>query len=320
MKLLITGGAGFIGSNFIHYWHEKYPADSIVNIDKLTYAGNLNNLKGVAEEKNYRFVRSDICDQNETLDKAIKNCDVIVHFAAETHVDRSLNSADEFLRTNIFGTYNLLCYAKKYNKRFHHISTDEVFGSLDLESKEKFNEQTPYSPRNPYSASKASSDHIVQSFFHTHQLPITISNCSNNFGPYQNSEKFIPKAITNLINGQKVPVYGRGVNVRDWLHVEDHCRAIDLIIQKGRIGETYCVGGLTEDISNIDVIKIVLEEMNLKDDMIEFVTDRPGHDLKYAVDWTKINRELGYQPTFDFSTHLKTTIQWYLNNQWWWQN
>ncbi|MEK7522762.1 MAG: dTDP-glucose 4,6-dehydratase, partial [Patescibacteria group bacterium] len=290
MKLLVTGGAGFIGSNFILYWLKKYPQDKIINLDKLTYAGNLENLKAVEKNPNYKFVQGDICNQ-ELINQVTHNIDIIVHFAAESHVDRSILDPAPFIKTNIEGTYVLLeAVLKNKVKRFHHISTDEVFGALELNSKEKFNDNTPYNPHSPYSASKASSDHLVRSYHTTYNLPITISNCSNNFGPYQFPEKLIPLAITNLIEGRKVPVYGDGLYVRDWLYVEDHCKAIDLILQKGKIGETYLIGGLTEDVSNIDIIKKILKIMGKEESQIEFVKDRPGHDRRYAIDWSKINK------------------------------
>lgn len=321
MNLLVTGGAGFIGSNFILYWLKKYPQDKIINLDKLTYAGNLENLKSVESNKNYHFIKGDIIDF-KLVNEIIKEyqVDTIVHFAAESHVDRSILDPLPFVRTNVEGTYVLLEAALKNKiKRFHHISTDEVFGSLELGTKEKFNEKTPYNPRSPYSASKAASDHLVRAYFYTYNLPITISNCSNNYGPYQFPEKLIPLAITNLIEGKKVPVYGDGLYVRDWLYVEDHCRAIDLILHKGKVGETYFIGGLTEDISNIDLIKKILELMNKDESNIEFVKDRPGHDRRYAIDWSKINQELGWRPEVDLDTGLKITVNWYLKNQDWWK-
>ncbi len=319
MKLLVTGGAGFIGSNFILYWLKKYPQDKIINLDKLTYAGNLENLKSVENNPNYQFIKGDICDKNFVFE-ITKNIDVIVHFAAESHVDRSILDPSPFVKTNVEGTYVLLEAALK-NKvfRFHHISTDEVFGALPLNSKEKFNEKTNYNPRSPYSASKAASDHLVRAYHITYNLPTTISNCSNNFGPYQFPEKFIPLAITNILEGKKIPIYGDGLYVRDWLYVEDHCRAIDLIIHKGKIGETYFIGGLTEDISNLEVVKKIIKFMNKDETVIEFVKDRPGHDRRYAIDWSKIKNELGWQPEFDFDTYLKKTIDWYKNNENWWK-
>ncbi|MGB9707405.1 MAG: dTDP-glucose 4,6-dehydratase [Microgenomates group bacterium] len=319
MILLVTGGAGFIGSNFILYWLKKYPQDKVINLDKLTYAGNLENLKSVEKNPNYKFVCGDICD-SKLVNSLIRGVDVIVHFAAESHVDRSILEPAPFIKTNIEGTYVLLQAALKNKvKRFHHISTDEVFGALDLKSKEKFNEKTPYNPRSPYSASKAASDHLVRAYFYTYNLPVTISNCSNNYGPYQFPEKLIPLAITNIIEGKKIPVYGDGLYVRDWLYVEDHCRAIDLILHKGKIGETYFIGGLNKDISNLDLIKKILKLMNKDESYIEFVKDRPGHDRKYAVDWSKINRELGWRPEVDLNRGLKITIEWYLKNQNWWR-
>lgn len=321
MNILVTGGAGFIGSNFILYWLKKYPEDKIVNLDKLTYAGNLENLKSVEKNKNYQFVKGDIIDF-KLVDKIIKDYQIetIVHFAAESHVDRSILDPAPFIKTNVEGTYVLLEAALKNKlKRFHHISTDEVFGALPLGTKEKFNEKTPYNPRSPYSASKAASDHLVRAYYITYGLPITLSNCSNNYGPYHFPEKLIPLAITNIIEDKKVPVYGDGLYVRDWLYVEDHCRAIDLILRKGKIGETYFIGGLTEDISNLEIIKKILKIMGKDEGYIEFVKDRPGHDRRYAIDWTKINKELGWKPEVDLDTGLKLTINWYLKNQDWWK-
>ena len=321
MKLLVTGGAGFIGSNFILYWLKKYPNDKIVNLDKLTYAGNLENLRSIEKNLNYVFVHEDICNSqfvNSLIEKY--QIDTIVHFAAESHVDRSILDPAPFIKTNIEGTYVLLEAALKNKvKRFHHISSDEVFGALALGTKEKFNEQTNYNPRSPYSASKAASDHLVRAYHTTYNLPITISNCSNNFGQYQFPEKLIPLAITNIIKGKKVPVYGDGLYVRDWLYVEDHCSAIDLILQKGKIGKTYLIGGLTEDISNIEIIKKILKIMNEDESQIEFVKDRPGHDRRYAIDWSTINKELGWKPENNFDEYLKLTIDWYKNNQDWWK-
>ena len=318
MKLLITGGAGFIGSNFIRYWLNKYPLDTIVNLDALTYAGNLENLKEIEENKNYKFIKGDICDAG-LVNKLVKGIDLIAHFAAETHVDRSVMGSSDFVRTNIKGTMVLLDAAKNNgNIRFHHVSTDEVFGSLDSNDS-AFNERTPYAPRNPYSASKAASDHLVRAYFHTHKLPITISNCSNNFGPYQFPEKFFPLFITNLIEGKKVPVYGEGKNIRDWIYVDDHNAGVDAIIKKGKIGETYCLGGETE-LQNIDITKKILELMGKSGEMIEYVKDRPGHDFRYAMDITKAKNELGWEPEVSFEDGLKKTIEWYKNNEEWWRN
>lgn len=319
MKLLITGGAGFIGSNFVHYWLKNHPEDTIVNFDKLTYAGNLDNLKDIDNNPQYSFVQGDICDQS-LVDKTIQGVDVVVHFAAETHVDRSIQDPMPFVKTNFEGTARLLDASLRFNiKRFHHISTDEVFGALPLNTKDVFNEHTPYNPRSPYAASKAASDHLVRAYYTTYNLPVTITNCSNNYGPYMYPEKFIPLAITNILEGKKIPVYGDGLYVRDWLYVEDHCRAIDVILTKGRVGETYFVGGLTEDIPNIEVIKKILRLMNRDESSIEYVKDRPGHDRRYAVDWSKINRELGWKPEYSFDDALAKTISWYTENQEWWK-
>lgn len=319
MKLLVTGGAGFIGSNFILYWLKKYPEDFIINLDKLTYAGNLENLKSIQSYPNYKFVQGDICD-NSHVDQLMAGVDTVCHFAAESHVDRSIIEPSSFIQTNIVGTYILLQNALIHNiKRFHHISTDEVYGSLELSSDQKFSEESPYNPSSPYAATKASSDHLVRSYFHTYGLPITISNCSNNYGPFQHPEKLIPLTITNCIEGKKVPLYGDGKNVRDWLYVEDHCRALDIILHKGTIGETYCIAGSTKDISNRDVIGEILNIMDAGQDSIEYMKDRPGHDRKYAMDWSKIKRELGWQPFHTFTDWLQMTVAWYKNNISWWK-
>lgn len=320
MKLLVTGGAGFIGSNFILYWLKKYPQDTIINLDKLTYAGNLENLRSVEKNPRYHFVKGDISNPILVND-LIKKVDIIVHFAAESHVDRSIKEPAPFIKTNIIGTYVLLEAAlKNGKKRFHHISTDEVFGTLSLKSKEKFNEKTPYHPRSPYSASKAASDHLVRAYYYTYNLPITISNCSNNFGPFQYPEKLIPLTITNILEGKKIPIYGDGNYVRDWLYVEDHCRAIDLIIDKGKIGETYLIGGLTKDITNIKLVKLILKLMKKQEKKyIKFVEDRPGHDRRYSINWSKIKKELGWRPQYSFLQALKLTIDWYKNNYQWWE-
>ncbi len=319
MRLLVTGGAGFIGSNFILYWLKNHPQDSVVNYDALTYAGNLENLKSVEQQANYQFVQGDICDV-EAVGKAMEGVDVMVHFAAESHVDRSIIDPSAFVRTNVLGTQVLLDAALKNNiARFHHISTDEVFGSLSLETSEKFNEQTPYDPRSPYAASKAGSDHLVRAYYHTYQLPITITNCSNNFGPYHFPEKLIPLAITNVMEGKKIPIYGDGLYVRDWLYVEDHARAIDVVLQKGKIGETYVVGGMTELAPNIDIARKILKLLGKDESEIEYVKDRPGHDRKYDVDWTKIHRELGWEPLHSFDEWLEKTVIWYQENQEWWK-
>lgn len=322
MTLLVTGGAGFIGSNFIRYHLTRYPDVRIVNLDKLTYAGNLENLSDFSEHKSYRFVRGDINDTNLLNDIFTKEqIETVVHFAAESHVDRSLVSADEFLHANVLGTHALIAAAMKHSVgRFHHVSTDEVFGAIGEDEKRAFNEETAYAPRNPYSASKAASDHLVRAYHESFGLPITITNCSNNFGPYHFPEKFIPLAITNLLEGKKIPVYGEGRQSRDWLYVEDHCRAIDLVLQKGTVGETYCVGGMHSEIRNIDVAHLICTLLD-KDpkESITYVPDRRGHDFKYVVDWSKINRELGWTPAFEFEERLKETIEWYMSNRGWWE-
>lgn len=319
MKLLVTGGAGFIGSNFIRHWLEKHPSDQIINLDILTYAGHIASLTDVEKNPNYAFVKGDITDA-ALVDDIVSSVDMIVHFAAETHVDRSVLDPLIFVKTNIMGTQTLLEAARNHgNIRFHHISTDEVFGALPLDSDKKFSETTPYDPRSPYSASKAGSDHLVRAYFHTYDLPITITNCSNNFGPFQDPEKFLPRMITNLLMGEKVKVYGDGLYVRDWLYVVDHCTAIDAVLSKGEIGDTYTVGGLTKDVSNLDLTKKILQIMGKDESSIEFVKDRPGHDRRYAVDWTKINSKLGWSPSEDFDIRLKETVDWYKNNENWWK-
>jgi dTDP-glucose 4,6-dehydratase len=317
MKLLITGGAGFIGSNFVHYWIKNHPDDQIVVLDKLTYAGNLANLENVKDK--ITFIEGDIALEKD-VDRAMDGVDTVVHFAAESHVDRSINDPFVFSRTNVLGTHVLLEAARKNNiKRFHHVSTDEVFGDIPLEEHWKFNESSPYNPRSPYAASKAGSDHLVRAYGATYNVPFTISNCSNNFGTYHHPEKFIPRSIVRLLQGKNIPIYTPGNQIRDWLYVEDHCRAIELILEKGNLGETYCIGGMTEEISNLEVAKKIIAIMELDENRIEHVTDRPGHDVKYAVDWTKINRELGWQPLHSFDEWLKTTVEWYKNNEAWWQ-
>ncbi|MBI4098089.1 MAG: dTDP-glucose 4,6-dehydratase [Candidatus Levybacteria bacterium] len=319
MKLLVTGGAGFIGSNFILYWMKNHPGDQVVNFDKLTYAGNLENLKEVEKSPNYSFVRGDICNGQE-VESSMNGVDTVVHFAAESHVDRSIMEPAAFVATNVLGTQVLLESALKNNvKKFHHVSTDEVFGQLPLDSAQKFDEDSSYDPRSPYSASKAGSDHLVRAYHHTFGLPITITNCSNNFGPYQFPEKIIPLAITNLMEDKKIPIYGDGLYVRDWLYVEDHCRAIDMVLSKGKIGETYCVGGLSEDVNNLELAKKILSLLGRDESMIEFVKDRPGHDRRYAIDFTKIKNELGWEPLHSFDEWLEQTIRWYQDNQDWWK-
>ncbi len=317
MKLLITGGAGFIGSNFIRYWFKNHPEDSIVNLDALTYAGNLDSLQDVAANPNYKFVKGDICDA-ALVNDLMKGVDVIVHFAAESHVDRSIKNSADFVHTNVEGTRTLLEAAKNNgNIRFHHISTDEVFGALEFGAP-KFNEKTPYDPRSPYSASKAGSDHLVRAYYHTYGLPVTISNCSNNYGPYQHPEKLIPRFITNLMAGEKVPVYGAGANVRDWIHVDDHNRGVEMIIKHGRIGETYCLGGDNEK-TNLEITRLILGLMGKGEDMIEHVPDRLGHDLRYAIDFSKAKSELGWEPLHSFEEGLRATLEWYKANESWWK-
>jgi dTDP-glucose 4,6-dehydratase len=317
MKLLVTGGAGFIGSNFIRQYLKNNPEDSIINLDLLTYAGVRESLSDLEGQSNYRFEQGDICDEAK-VNLLVKEVDVIVHFAAESHVDRSIKDAGSFVRTNVLGTQVLLEAAKNNgNKRFHHVSTDEVFGSLSMEDP-KFEETTPYDPRSPYSASKAASDHLVRAYYHTHNLPITISNCTNNYGPYQFPEKLIPLFITNLFEGKKVPVYGKGSNIRDWIYVDDHNAGVEAILKKGKIGETYCLGGENE-LSNLDITEEILSLMGLGHDRIEYVEDRKGHDLRYAMNIAKAKKELDWFPKVDFKTGLQKTLEWYKENEAWWK-
>lgn len=319
MKLLVTGGAGFVGSNFIRYWLAKYPKDKVINIDKLTYAGHLNSTNDFKDNSNYTFIKGDIVNAR-FANEVMKGIDCVVHFAAESHVDRSIEGPQIFIKTNVIGTQVLLDAALKNKvKRFHHVSTDEVFGSLNLKSKNRFNEKTPYDPRSPYSASKAASDHLVRAYHETYGIDITITNSSNNYGPYQDPEKLFPRFITNLIDGKKVSIYGDGKNVRDWLYVEDHCRAIDLVLTKGKSGETYLVGGLTKDVNNLEVTKKLLEKFECDGSVIKFVKDRKGHDRRYAVDWRKIKKELGWMPEYDFDVWVTKTVDWYRENEWWWR-
>lgn len=318
MKLLITGGAGFIGSNFIRYYLSEHPDDSIINLDLLTYAGNLRSLRDIEENSRYTFQKGDITDR-EFVFQIVEKIDAMVHFAAESHVDRSIEDPSVFVRTNVLGTAILLDAALRFEKRFHHVSTDEVYGSLPLlEPSQKFSPETPYDPRSPYSASKAGSDHLVRAYFHTYGLPITITNCSNNYGPYQFPEKLIPLFITNLLEEKKIPVYGDGKNIRDWLFVMDHCKAIDLVLQKGRIGETYCIGGNCEK-NNLEITYFLLELLGKDKSSIEFVPDRKGHDRRYAMDTRKISNELGWLPEHDFEIGLRETLEWYKKNEWWWK-
>lgn len=319
MRLLVTGGAGFIGSEFIRYWLRSHPHDFIVNFDKLTYAGNLENLSAVEKLPNYKFIKGDITNSKD-VDMAMNSIDVVVHFAAESHVDRSILEPSTFIRTNILGTAVLLESALHHKvAKFHHISTDEVFGSLELGSQTKFTEETPYNPHSPYSASKASSDMLVRAYHDTFGLPITISNCSNNYGPYQFPEKFIPLMIINALQNKPLPVYGDGLNIRDWIYTEDHVRAIELILEKGNDGETYCVGGESE-VPNIEVVEKILSILDKNKNLITYVKDRPGHDRRYAISNKKISSELGFKPSLNFDKGLRTTIEWYKNNRGWWEN
>ncbi len=316
MKLLVTGGAGFIGTNFVYHILRTHPQDEVIVLDKLTYAGNLENLKSLGAEPRFLFVKGDICNR-ELVQSLVQKVDAVVHFAAESHVDRSIMDASAFLMTNIIGTQTLLdaCRAAG-NVRFHHVSTDEVFGSLG--NRGAFRETTAYDPRSPYSASKASSDHLVRAAFHTYGLPVTISNCSNNFGPFCFPEKFIPLAITNCLEGKKVPLYGDGMNVRDWIFVDDHCAGVDAVLRRGQIGETYCLGGRSER-SNREVLQQILFELGKGEDMIEYVADRPGHDRRYAIDFSKAEQQLNWSPETPFLHGLRRTIEWYRTHEDWWK-
>lgn len=317
MKLLITGGAGFIGSNFIHFILQETNDVEAVVLDALTYAGNLERLEKWKNDPRYHFVKGNITDCS-LLDTLFPEIDAVVHFAAESHVDRSILGPKTFVETNILGTFELLEAARRNGgKRFHHVSTDEVFGSLTSDAP-AFTERTPYDPRSPYSASKASSDHLVRAYAHTYELPVTISNTSNNYGPFAFPEKFIPLVITNLLEGKKIPVYGDGLNVRDWLYVEDHARGIWNILQNGTIGETYCLGGGNER-TNLAVVRAILAILGKGEDIIEYVKDRPGHDRRYAIDFAKAKRELGWEPTVSFEEGLQKTVAWYQEHEAWWK-
>jgi dTDP-glucose 4,6-dehydratase len=311
MILLVTGGSGFIGSNFIRYISKTYPEYSIINLDLLTYAVNQKNIEELDRLPNYTFFKGDICDSN-LVAPLVCACDAVIHFAAESHVDRSITGPGAFIRTNVVGTQVLLDACVKYKKRFHHISTDECYGSLGL-SDARFTESSPYDPSSPYSASKASSDHLVRAYHRTYGLETTISNCSNNYGNWQNEEKLIPHMIRKAMDEKRLPIYGTGENIRDWVHVEDHCAAIDLILHSGRIGKTYLIGGNAER-SNLNVVKQILNIMGRSESMIDFVTDRKGHDLRYAVDSSKIERELGWTRQYSFEDGLKKTVSWYLQH------
>lgn len=315
MRVLITGGAGFIGSNFIHYWLKTYSDDQIINLDALTYAGHLESLKDLENNPNYKFVKGDITNPDD-VKKAMEGVDMVVHFAAESHVDRSIITPLIFAKTNYLGTAVLLDSALDAKvKRFHHISTDEVYGELGPNDP-PFSPDTPYKPRTPYSASKAGSDHLVRSYFATFNLPITITNCANNYGPYHDPEKLIPRFVTNLLEGKKVPLMGKGENVREWLYVEDHARAIDVVLKKGKIGETYLIQG--EEKTNAEVTKKILEILGLDESFIEYVEHRLGHDFRYANDGSAL-KQLGWEREHDFDQWLEKTVQWYKENEWWWK-
>jgi dTDP-glucose 4,6-dehydratase len=318
MNLLVTGGAGFIGSNFIRYILEKYPEYRVINLDKLTYAGNLENLTGVDRDPRYAFEKGDICDKARVQLCILRyEIDVIVHFAAESHVDRSILGAAEFVQTNIVGTNVLLEVAKELKiKRFLQVSTDEVYGSLGATG--LFTEETPMHPNSPYSASKASGDMLALAYHHTFGLPVVLTRCSNNYGPYQFPEKLIPLMIANALHDTSLPVYGDGMNVRDWLHVKDHCSAIDEVLHRGRIGEVYNIGGNNEK-PNIEIVKLILQNLGKPESLIAYVKDRPGHDRRYAIDSGKIQRELGWQPSYTFEHGIAETIRWYVENQQWWK-
>lgn len=321
MKIIVTGGAGFIGSNFIFYMLDKHPDYKIICVDNLTYAGNLSTLKPVMENENFSFRKIDICDR-KSIYKLFEEekPDIIVNFAAESHVDRSIENPEIFLDTNIKGTTVLMDACNKYGiKRFHQVSTDEVYGDLPLDRPDLlFTEQTPIHTSSPYSSSKASADLLVQAYHRTYGLPVTISRCSNNYGPYQFPEKLIPLMIANALDEKPLPVYGQGLNVRDWLYVDDHCSAIDKIIHDGKDGEVYNVGGHNE-MKNIDIVKLICEELGKSEDLITYVTDRKGHDMRYAIDPTKIHNELGWLPEIKFADGIKKTIKWYLDNKQWWE-
>ena len=321
MTILVTGGAGFIGTNFVKYMLKKYPDYKIICLDALTYAGNLENLADVIDNPQFKFIKGDIVSRKDVFDLFEQDKpDMVVNFAAESHVDRSIDNPGIFLETNIIGTQVLMDACRKYGiKRFHQISTDEVYGDLPLDRPDLlFTEETPINPSSPYSASKASADLLVLAYHRTFKLPVTISRCSNNYGPYHFPEKLIPLMITRALADRPLPVYGNGENVRDWLYVEDHCSAVDLIIHKGREGEVYNIGGHNER-SNLEIVKAILKELNKPESLITFVTDRPGHDMRYAIDPTKIYNELGWLPKTKFDDGIKQTIEWYLENRPWWE-
>ena len=322
MKILVTGGAGFIGSNFVQYMVDKYPEDEIVNLDLLTYAGNLENLKDIEDRKNYKFVKGDIADRQFVFDLFEKEkFDVVINFAAESHVDRSIKNPEIFVVTNVIGTTVLMDACVKYGiKRYHQVSTDEVYGDLPIERPDLlFTEETPIHTSSPYSSSKASADLFVMAYKRTYDLPVTISRCSNNYGPYQFPEKLIPLMIQRALADESLPVYGNGANIRDWLHVYDHCVAIDLIVRNGKVGEVYNIGGHNEK-SNLEVVKVLLKALNKPESLITYVEDRKGHDLRYAIDPKKMETELGWKPKYNFDTGIAQTIQWYIDNEKWWKN
>lgn len=322
MKLIVTGGAGFIGGNFVHYMLQEHPGDQIICLDKLTYAGNLSTLADVMDHPNFQFVKMDICDRDSVYGLFEKEKpDVVINFAAESHVDRSIENPEIFLQTNIIGTSVLMDACRKYGiQRYHQVSTDEVYGDLPLDRPDLFfTEETPIHTSSPYSSSKAGADLLVMAYYRTYGLPVTISRCSNNYGPYHFPEKLIPLMIINALHDRPLPIYGDGLNVRDWLYVEDHCRAIDLIIRKGKVGEVYNVGGHNE-MRNIDIVKLICQELGKPESLITHVTDRKGHDRRYAIDPEKIHRELGWLPETKFADGIKKTIQWYLTHQKWWED
>ena len=321
MKLIVTGGAGFIGGNFVHYMLQEHPGDQIICLDKLTYAGNLSTLADVMDHPNFQFVKMDICDRDSVYGLFEKEKpDVVINFAAESHVDRSIENPEIFLQTNIIGTSVLMDACRKYGiQRYHQVSTDEVYGDLPLDRPDLFfTEETPIHTSSPYSSSKAGADLLVMAYYRTYGLPVTISRCSNNYGPYHFPEKLIPLMIINALHDRPLPIYGDGLNVRDWLYVEDHCKAIDLIIHKGRVGEVYNVGGHNEK-RNIDIVKLICKELGKPESLIVHVGDRKGHDMRYAIDPTKIHNELGWLPETKFEDGIKKTIQWYLDNKEWWE-
>lgn len=322
MKMIVTGGAGFIGGNFVYYELENHPEDEIICLDKLTYAGNMETLSKAMENPKFKFVKGDIADREFVYQLfESEKPDIIVNFAAESHVDRSIENPEIFLKTNVMGTQVLMDACRKYGiSRYHQVSTDEVYGDLPLDRPDLFfTEDTPIHTSSPYSASKASADLLVLAYYRTYKLPVSITRCSNNYGPYHFPEKLIPLIISKALDDQPLPVYGKGENVRDWLYVEDHCAAIDLVMRKGKVGEVYNVGGHNEK-TNLEVVKTILKQLDKPESLITYVTDRPGHDMRYAIDPTKIHRELGWLPKTKFDDGIKQTIDWYLNNKEWWQN